>query len=522
MIRKIMVALSVLLCSDNGPELGAGSAGAFKGTKATLFEGGVRSPLIVRGPGVLAEGRAGYLNNSSVFCAMDLVPSLLNITGAPQPDGVTFDGEDISATLTGYAEQSRTASIYFRRPPDRKNFRKYKNLPDLAVRNGKWKLLCDLNSSNPQLYEINTDPGEDHNLSEKLPEITGRLTRSVLEWNGSMPQDAVADQSRDSIQHVSETFVNPICKGADPCVVKDGGRYLLCATGRDREIAIRVAPRLDRPGRKHRVWSAPAQGPLSSQIWAPELFKYEEHWYIYFAASDGENRNHRAYVLASESADPLGRYELHGPLYTGEHYARNKDNLWAIDMTVFNYNGRLYAIWSGWPDMNTDLQHLYIAPMESPLRIVGNRVRICANNDYRWEHIGDDPKNKALNEAPQILRNKGRTFLVYSCSAAWHKTYKLGMLELTGDDPLKPECWKKCDQPVFRSTRHTYGVGHGSFTLSPDESEWWHIYHAKLDEGENFKRAIFIQPMHWSADGWPQFGKPVPAGLPLALPSGTK
>ena len=71
----------VLICSDNGPDVNAGSSGPFRGGKATLYEGGIRSPLIVWGPGLISRDATGTWNKTSVFAAMDLVPSLLTIAG---------------------------------------------------------------------------------------------------------------------------------------------------------------------------------------------------------------------------------------------------------------------------------------------------------------------------------------------------------------------------------------------------------------------------------------------------------
>jgi len=180
----------ILVCSDNGPELGAGEAGKFKGYKTHLFEGGVRSPLIAWGPGVLANGVEGRWNRDSVFSAMDLVPSLVRLSGAKPNEGVEYDGEDVLDTLIGRSESSREAPLFFSRPPDRKSYYGYDNLPDLAARMGKWKLLCDYDGSRVKLYDLEQDPMESNDLAEKNPKVVKRLVSALMAWNESMPLDA--------------------------------------------------------------------------------------------------------------------------------------------------------------------------------------------------------------------------------------------------------------------------------------------------------------------------------------------
>ncbi len=181
----------ILVCSDNGPEPGAGSAGPFRGAKTRLYEGGIRSPLVVWGPGLIPTEKCGSQNDLSVFAAFDLVPSLLTVSGAKQPAGVTFDGEDLSATLLGRSMVSRAAPLFWRRPPDRKNSPPAlpDPQPDLAVREGDWKLLCNYDGSQPELYDLAKDRAETTNLVRQHPDVATHLTAAVLAWNQSLPAD---------------------------------------------------------------------------------------------------------------------------------------------------------------------------------------------------------------------------------------------------------------------------------------------------------------------------------------------
>ena len=180
----------VLICSDNGPEKGAGAAGPFRGFKTHLYEGGVRSSLIAWAPGLLKK--KGHVDRETVFSAIDLVPTLLEIAGVAAPRGVSYDGESLPGALLGEGG-SRKAPLLFRRPPDRDAFYGDNALPDLAIREGKWKLLCEYDGAEPELYDLSTDRGEKQNLAAQHPELVGRLSKTLIAWHQSLPPDKGAD-----------------------------------------------------------------------------------------------------------------------------------------------------------------------------------------------------------------------------------------------------------------------------------------------------------------------------------------
>lgn len=188
----------ILCCSDNGHEPGAGTSDPLRGGKTLLYEGGIRSPLIVWGPGLVSAETAGTENESSVFSAIDVNRSLYALTNTPLPDNAVLDGEDVLDTLLGRSTRSRKAPIFFRRPPDRphdhynrdKNARSKFDAPDLAVRDGQWKYLVNYDGSNPQLYNLEDDVAEKANLVHAHPDVARRLKKALLAWNQALPKDA--------------------------------------------------------------------------------------------------------------------------------------------------------------------------------------------------------------------------------------------------------------------------------------------------------------------------------------------
>lgn len=284
---------------------------------------------------------------------------------------------------------------------------------------------------------------------------------------------------------------------ADPWMIYHGGFYYYCESRRNTTIHIRKAKHLLDIGSDEgvRVWHPPRRGPNSRNVWAPELHFIDGKWFIYYAADDGKNANHRMWVLEAETSDPQGRYRCRGCVETGG---------WAIDGTVFRHNGSLYFLWSGWPGEVDGQQNLYIAPMSSPTKVSDQRVLISEPTNA-WERF-----EMPINEGPQVLCSDKGKFIIYSASASWTMHYCLGMLELVSDDVLNPASWQKAG-PVFERNELLWGVGHCSFVKSTCQTEDWILYHAKTTKKQGWlDRRVHAQRFQWQADGRPHFGTPMP------------
>lgn len=337
---------------------------------------------------------------------------------------------------------------------------------------------------------------------------------------GQRAGSAVAQRQRPGLPDPGASFINPLYPGADPWVIRRDGWYYLCQAGPGGRIEVWKSRTLTRRGECRVVWTPPRFGWNRAQVWAPELHYLDGRWYIYYAASDGRNANHRMGVLEGTTHDPQDAFLDRGQLYTGDDVASGSRNRWAIDGTILRHRGRLYFLWSGWQD-ERDVQHLYLAPMSDPCTVSGNRVRLCDNDSHPWERCGDCPSQRGLHEAPQVLIRHGRIMVVYSCSGSWQPSYKLGLIWMDEQaDPTDPRSWRKLDRPVFQPYGEVFGVGHCCFTSSPDGTEDWLIYHAKRYRSDGWHRVVRAQRFGWHEDGFPDFGQPAPPQTPQPLPSG--
>jgi arylsulfatase A-like enzyme len=178
----------VVFSSDNGPEPSfehERSAG-LRGMKWSLYEGGIRTPLIVRWKGRIP---AGKVDSSTVIGGVDLFPSLCALAGVPMPEGFNFDGEDLSGALLGTPAR-RTKPLFWeygRKPDYLRPREEGDRSPNVAVRDGKWKLLVNADGSRMELYDIEADPKETADLAQKETATADALRVMALAWRRALP-----------------------------------------------------------------------------------------------------------------------------------------------------------------------------------------------------------------------------------------------------------------------------------------------------------------------------------------------
>ncbi len=191
----------VIFSADNGPEwtgpkssknkvnnwyYSVGSTGGLRGRKRSLFEGGVRTPFIVRWP---SHAPAGVKNEKTVLTAVDLLPTLCAAAGVKLPDDYRGDGENLLDAFNG-KEILRMRPIFWewrgtRKEPDW--------WPRLAVREGDWKLAMTYDAQRAELHQLIGDRAEAKDSAKEHAEIVARLSKLVLDWKATLPQNPNPD-----------------------------------------------------------------------------------------------------------------------------------------------------------------------------------------------------------------------------------------------------------------------------------------------------------------------------------------
>lgn len=189
--RQLTDKTLIILSSDNGPEdihignaghSGVGSAGPFRGRKRSLYEGGVRVPGIISWPGHVPVGR---IDKDAVVAGVDLLPSVCSLAGVKLAADHALDGEDMSDVWLGRT-RARVKPLMWQW-----RFRiigePFHHSPELAIRDGKWKLLMNPDRSRVELYDLSNDLTQLNNVAEHHAEIVDRLSQQVSGWAATLP-----------------------------------------------------------------------------------------------------------------------------------------------------------------------------------------------------------------------------------------------------------------------------------------------------------------------------------------------
>jgi arylsulfatase A-like enzyme len=158
----------ILLLSDNGGDSAVATSTPLRGSKATLYEGGVHVPMIACHP----SGPGGRVVDTP-FSTIDFLPTLLDTAGVARPPGRQLDGVSFAGLLAGGAAPQRN-TLFWLYPHWHDP-----GAPTASVRRGRYKLLRYLHDERSELYDLVTDPGESTDLTDRLPEETRRLRAAL-------------------------------------------------------------------------------------------------------------------------------------------------------------------------------------------------------------------------------------------------------------------------------------------------------------------------------------------------------
>lgn len=167
----------VIFTSDNGPHAEGGnnpkffdSSGPLRGIKRDLYEGGIRVPMLAWWPGTIKAGS----ESGHVSAFWDIMPTFAELAGTHAPP--VHDGISLVPTLTGAGEQKKHDYLYW-------EFDHQGGMQ--AVRMGKWKGIRKNISNNPdapmELYNLEKDIEEQHNVADKYPQITTNIKQIMSE-----------------------------------------------------------------------------------------------------------------------------------------------------------------------------------------------------------------------------------------------------------------------------------------------------------------------------------------------------
>lgn len=301
---------------------------------------------------------------------------------------------------------------------------------------------------------------------------------------------------------------------ADPHIYRtEAGHYYFIATApKFDQIQLRSSPSLlgISSAEEKTIWEKHESGPMSENIWAPELHRFNNTWYIYFAAGEkGVGGSIRMYVLANKSADPMqGEWQELGLVKT----ARDS---FSLDATVFEHKGQRYLVWAQRDPEGTMNSALYIATLESPTQVGKLEVEITRPT-LDWEIQG-----YKVNEGAAVIIRNGKIFISYSASATDHR-YAVGLIWADVDaNLLDKNSWKKSPEPVFFTNEkfNRFGPGHNSFTLADDGKTDVLVYHARAymalqgNPLSDPNRHTYIRELGWTTEGFPDFAQDQPDSL---------
>ena len=166
----------IVFTGDNGGEDRVTSNAPLRAGKSTLYEGGIRVPLIVRYPSVVPAGAVC----TTPTCNIDFYPTFCDVTGVRPEAGQRVDGVSILPLLKNPQSELKRDTLFWHYPLDKPHFLGGHSAG--AIRKGQWKLIEFFDVGRKELYNLADDIGEQDNLADKNPQKVSELHKLLVAW----------------------------------------------------------------------------------------------------------------------------------------------------------------------------------------------------------------------------------------------------------------------------------------------------------------------------------------------------
>ena len=366
---------------------------------------------------------------------------------------------------------------------------------------------------------------------------SGSTATMPVEWDAA--DLAAVDTSKPGEYLVDGTvqrreFADPLIeRRADPDVtIGDDGWYYFTASypmttagdpeGYDRVI-LRRAQTIDALATAPEVtiWDEATDPALNRYIWAPELTKIGDDWYILFtAARTGGVWDIRPAMLKFTGDSFSGEAALDPANWTslGSVKAATGDPIaftnFSLDMTHFESGGKHYVIWAEKPSGGSTLRMAEIDPA-NPAQLISQSI-LLSSPQFAWEKNAGD----SIDEGPAVIEHDGKLYVAFSAGTVDDK-YCIGLLTAdVGANLMDAASWTKSGYPLLTTddVPGQFGPGHNSFTVD-EYGNPVIVYHSRTvgdtsNTGEATDGGLYDPRRHtraalvaWDLDGAPVFNQ---------------
>ena len=337
----------------------------------------------------------------------------------------------------------------------------------------------------------------------------GSMVLRKIDWDAPVSEQTTGGEITVTGTVHQEYFDFPFTENrADPCCMYRNGKYYYIATNdadSNHTLYMRCADTLAGivTAEESLILDSETYEGIGGLLWAPEFHEIEGQLYIFHAATPGEFFWEESHVMKlREGGDPMCKADWSRP-----HMVVKKDGtplcdagkVISLDMTTFEYEGGIYAMWSQRQFLPVDQgAWLYLAQIDpkEPWKLISDPVCIT-KPEYGWEN-----NHTFVVEGPYALERDGQLMITYS-GAAVDATYTVGLLKpIMGSDILNPANWLKYNYPLMssRSAEDEYGPGHNSY-LQDENGLIWNFYHGR--RGVTGPRSSGARRVHFDIDGEP-------------------